>query len=410
MSVTSAVYDPTDVGIHADPYPLYATLRADAPLSHNRALGFWTLARHDDVAGALQDRETYASSARSLSAADRFFGIREAAYVAGDSCRHDALRQALRGVLGTRAVAGREPEIQRIAHHLLDALSGAGVVDLAAGYARRLPVLVTCLLLGLPAADEPRLAAAVDAVFGRRPGVVDVPAAAGTAYDELCSYLNERAHDRQPGALAELEAARDRGILTASEVTDVAFILVAAGIKTTSTLVSAMLLALSRDPAQCELAWTEAARAADVVEETLRHDAPAQWVARVTTREAVTPHGVIPAGKRVLLLLGSANRDERRYPHPDSFDLTRERRRHLAFGDGLHFCLGAALARLEARVALEALIARADPPRPAGPPERIFTPAERELAALPLVTAVAPRHGRRPRDRRPSAPAPSPRP
>jgi cytochrome P450 len=340
-----------------------------------------------------------------LSAADRFFGLREAAYVAGDSRRHDALRQALRGVLGPRAVAGLEPGIRRIADDLLDDLATAGVVDLAAGYARRLPVLVTCLLLGLPVSDERRLAAAVDAVFGRRPGVVDVPAAAGTAYQELCAYLTERARDPNPGALAELERARERGVLTASEVTDVAFILVAAGIKTTSTLVSAMLLALARDPAQRELAWAEPARAADVVEETLRHDAPAQWVARITTRTAATPHGEVPAGERVLLLLGSANRDERRYTHPDTFDLARGRRRHLAFGDGMHFCSGAALARLEARVALEALIARADPPRPGGPPERIFTPAERELAGLPLVTAVGPR-----RRRGPAAPAPSPRP
>jgi hypothetical protein len=409
MSVTSAVYDPTDLGTHADPYPLYAALRSHAPLSHNRALGFWTLARHDDVAAALQDRATFASSAPSLSAADRFFGIREAAYVAGDSCRHDALRQALRGVLGARAVAGLEPNVQRIAHDLLDELCGAGVVDLAAGYARRLPVLVTCVLLGLPASDEARLAAAVDAVFGRRPGALDVPAAAGRAYEQLCTYLGARAHDPPPGALAELDQARERGILTASEVIDVAFILVAAGIKTTSTLIGAMLLALAHDPAQCELAWTDPGRAADVVEETLRHDAPAQWVARITAREAATPHGVVPAGERVLLLLGSANRDERRYAHPDTFDVARERRRHLAFGDGMHFCSGAALARLEARVALEALIARADPPRPGGPPERIFTPAERELASLPLVTTVGPRQGRH-RDRGPAASVPSPRP
>jgi cytochrome P450 len=405
MTLTSAVYDPTDLGTHADPYPLYARLRAEAPLSHNRALGFWALARHEDVAAALQDRQTFASSAPSLSASDRFFGLREAAYVAGDSCRHDALRQALRGVLGARAVAALAPEIQRIAHSLLDELGGSDVVDVAGGYARRLPVLVTCVLLGLPASDEARLTAAVDAVFGRRPGVVEVPAAAGAAYEELCAYLRARTRECPSGALAELEAARARGILTSPEVTDVAFILVAAGIKTTSTLVSAMLLALARDPAQCELAWSDPGRAADVVEETLRHDAPAQWVARITTRDAATAHGVIAAGERVLLLLGSANRDERRYADAETFDLTRERRRHLAFGDGMHFCSGAALARLEARIALEALISRADPPRLGGPPRRIFTPAERELAALPLITAVGPRQGRP----GPAVSAPSPR-
>lgn len=384
-------YDPTDLATHADPYPVYAALRRDAPLSRNAARGFWALARHSDVSAALEDPATYASSAGALSAEDRFYGIREARYVAGDSSRHDALRAVLRPLLGARAVAELEPTVAEICHGLLDQLRGARTVDLAAGYARRVPVLVTCALLGVSASDERRLAAGVDGVFGRRPGLVEVPAAAAEAHRELCAYLDARCGDGAARGLAGLAKARDEGLITRSEAIDIAFILVAAGIKTTSTLIGSMLLWLARNPSQAALAWQDPRRSAAVVEEALRFDAPAQWVARVTTRDAATPHGVIPAGERVLLLLGSANRDERRYERAEAFDITRERRRHLAFGSGLHFCSGATLARLEARVALEVLCSRADPVQIADEPRRIFTPAERELAKLPLLTRIRPR-------------------
>jgi cytochrome P450 len=382
-------YDPTDAATHADPYPIYERLRRDAPLSYCAALDCWALARHDDVATALNDRETFASSTAGLSARDRYIGLREADYVAGDSERHDALRRVARRVLGPDAVEALEPAIARIAHTLLDDLVGTGVVDLAAGYARRLPVLVTCAALGLPVRDEPYIAAGVDAVFGRAPGSAGVPPSAARAHAELCAYLLEAARDGASAGLAELDDARQAGLISDTEVVDIAFILLAAGIKTTSTLISGMVHALARDPHQARLAWSDHGRAPAVVEEALRFDAPAQWVARIATRDAVTPHGVIPAGARVLLLLGSANRDERRYAAPDRFDITREPRRHLAFGAGMHFCSGARLARTEARIALEALRARSSPPEPAGTPKRIFTPAERELAELPVSLDMA---------------------
>jgi cytochrome P450 len=311
--------------------------------------------------------------------------------VAGDSSRHDALRVVLRPLLGGRAAAALEPVIAEICHGLLDELGGAPVVDLAGGYARRVPVLVTCALLGVPSSDERRLAAWVDRVFGRRPGSVEVPPATTEAYRELCAYLGERSRDGATHGLAELRRACDAGSIEPSEVIDVAFIVVAAGIKTTSTLIGSMLLALARDPVQAALVWKDSSRSAAVVEEALRFDSPAQWVTRITTRDAVTPYGVIPEGERVLFLLGSANRDERRYARADRFDVTRRRRRHLAFGSGLHFCSGATLARLEARIALEVLCSRAESVELAGEPTRIFTPAERELGELPLLTTIRPR-------------------
>src|SRR4051794_31126657 len=189
MTSTAVAYDPTDAATHANPYPVYAALRRDAPLSFSPALGAWALARHADVLGALEDHATFASSAERLSPRDRFLGIREAGYVAGDSARHDALRQVLRGVLGARAVERLEPDVARIAHRLLDELADAPVADLARGYARRLPVRVTCALLGPPEADEPRIAAGVDAVFGRSPGTTAVPPAAARAHAALCAHL-----------------------------------------------------------------------------------------------------------------------------------------------------------------------------------------------------------------------------
>ncbi len=389
MTGTAApVYDPLELATHEDPYPVYRRLRRAAPLCRNAEHGFWALSRHADVIAALADPAALASSAPELSAADRFFGIREAGYVAGESARHDALRHVLRPLLGARPVDRLERAVAGIADRLLDDLACAGVADLAAGYARRLPVLVTCEVLGLPERDEPLIAGWVDALFGRRPGVLEVPAEATAAYLGLREYVTGFAVPEAAAAgMASLLEAEREGILTRDEILDVAIILVAAGIKTTSALIGTLLLRLAVEPGQQAIAWAEPALAGAVVDETLRYDAPAQWVARVATCGVETPHGAIPAGERVLLLLGSANRDEARYDRPDRFDVRRAPRRHLAFSSGLHFCLGAPLARLEARVALEALVRRARRLEPAGAVERVFTPAERELAALPCHVA-----------------------
>jgi cytochrome P450 len=381
-----AAYDPLDVATQSDPYPLYHALREAAPLGCHERLDLWTLSRHEDVAPALHDHATFASDAAALSPFDRFLGIREAGYVAGDSRRHDALREVLRPLLGATAVERLQPEVEAIADRLLDDLAGGGVADLAAGYARRLPVLVTCALLGLPEADAPAIGGWVDALFGRRPGLAEVPPEAVAGLRALWAYLED--HAGAPGGMATLAQAADAGAVTREESRDIALILVAAGIKTTSGLIGTMLMRLAADPEQQRLVWREPALGRGVVEEALRHDGPAQWVARVTTRPVVTAHGTIRAHARVLLLIGSANRDERRYADPDAFDVRRPAVRNLAFGSGLHFCAGAALARLEARVALQALIARTEAIEPAGPVERILTPAERELARLPCALAL----------------------
>lgn len=389
MSVLAApVYDPLELTTHQDPYPVYRRLRREAPLSHNPQRGFWAIARHADVVAALADPGALASSADALSPTDRFFGIREAAYVAGDSPRHDALRRALRPLLGARPVDSLEAAVVHIAGRLLDALAADSVADLAGGYARRLPVLVTCELLGLPEEDEPAIAGWVDALFGRHPGVLEVPAAAMDGYRGMHEHLARFATPQTASAgMARLLDAEREGILPRDELLDVAIILVAAGIKTTSTLIGTLLQRLALEPEQQAIVWGDPALAGAFVEESLRHDAPAQWVARVTTRELRTSPGVVPAGERVLLLIGSANRDEARYGDPDRFDVRRGPHRHLAFGSGLHFCLGAPLARLEARVALQALLARARGIEPAGAVERLYTPAERELGALPCRVA-----------------------
>jgi cytochrome P450 len=182
--------------------------------------------------------------------------------------------------------------------------------------------------------------------------------------------------------LREAERAR---LISHAELVDIGVLLIAAGMKTTSALIAIALQLLAHHPDQQRELAAEPGLIAGAVEETLRFDSPAQWFARITTCDVDTGHGTIPAGERVLLLFGSANRDERVHSDPDRFDVRRPAARHLAFGHGIHHCLAAALARLEAQVCLDVVLSRLRDLEVAGEARRAFTPAERDLAHLPLA-------------------------
>jgi cytochrome P450 len=377
------VYDPLDLLTHADPYPAYARLRDEAPLYHQERRGFWALSRHGDVAAALKEPETYASSAARLSPEDRFYGLREQQYVAGDSERHAALRAVLTPILSPRALTAFEPAVEHVVGALVDDLPESGAVDLADQLARHVPVRVTCRLLGLPDEDAPMVDRTVAALCARRPGESTLPDVVPRCHRELRDFLERALRGSHSAEAACLVDAAERGLVSWPEAVDLAGILVAAGIKTTSTLIGTMLLLLAADPGQQHAVRQDPTLAAAVVEEALRFDAPAQWVTRRTTRDAATPAGTIPQGERVLLLIGSAHRDAAVYDDPDVFDPGRKRVAHLAFGGGMHFCAGAALARMEARIALQQLVEKRPPFTLAGEPERVYTPAERELGRIP---------------------------
>jgi cytochrome P450 len=380
-------YNPLDAATHADPYPAYRALRRDRPLYHNEQHGFYAFSRYADVARAAQDWQRFSAGAQGeRSMVDGFWGIRPADYVAADNPRHAAVRRLLRHDFSASAIAALEPQLRAIAGGLVDRIAqNGGSADFVTALARPLPARALCLLAGLPRADAPRVDAWNRALWYRTPGNTTVPDCVLTAGEEIGERIEALAREPSPrGVIRTLRDAERAGTISHRELVDVGVLVVAAGMKTSAALIAIALQLLARHPDQQALLAAEPRLAAGAVEEVLRYDSPTQFFARLTTTDVATEHGTIPRGERVLMLFGSANRDERRYHEPERFDVTREPQRHLAFGHGIHHCIGAALARLEARVCLEVVLRRLRELAPAGEVRRTYTPAERDLASLPL--------------------------
>jgi cytochrome P450 len=360
-------FDPYDYGFQEDPYPVYARLRAEEPLHHNEDHDFWVLSRHADVLAALRDHATY-SSAMGVSLDRSAWGPHAhtvMSFLAMDPPDHQRLRSLVSRAFTPRRVRELEGQVQVMTERYYDAVLH-GDLDWITDFAGRLPMDVICELMGVPAADRDELRRLADLVVHREPGVFDVPAAGMAASLDLVAYyvdLVERRR-RQPGddltsALLTAEVDGDR--LEADEVIAFLFLMVVAGNETTTKLLGNALFHLTAHPDQHAAVWAEPALVPRWIEETLRYDTSSQVLAR-HLRADVTLHGVTaPAGAKLLVALGSANRDERVFSRAHEYDVHRdpeEVSRLISFGGGRHFCLGAHLARLEARVALDELVRR----------------------------------------------------
>lgn len=361
------VYDPYAYEIHEDPYPTYARLREEAPLYHNPDQGFWVLSRYHDVMGAFRDSARF-SSAEGVSidpAASGPHAHRTMSFLAMDPPQHGRMRGLVARGFTPRRVAQMEEGIRALTRaHLAPALE-AKDFDFVADLAAKVPMDVISEMLGVPQTDRAELRAKSDLLVHREEGVTDVPPAGVAAALDLVVYYADLIADRRanPGddlvsALCAAEVDGDR--LTDEEITSFLFLMVVAGNETTTKLLAHAWYWAWRNPTELAKPLAQRSRVADWVEETLRYDTSSQMLARVTTTD-VTMHGrTIPKGDRVLLLAGSANRDHRAFADPDRFDLDRDLESVgiASFGVGRHFCMGASLARLEARVVLEELIER----------------------------------------------------
>jgi cytochrome P450 len=278
-----------------------------------------------------------------------------------------------------------------------DAIEGmleeGGGCDAVAALAGPLPVATIARVLGIPEDDEPRFRQWSDSVvegFGIESGAGRLRSSAGVlgATLRLHSYFLElfsrRRQDPGDDVLSKLLASSDEGGLSEDELFWFAFLLLIAGNETTTNLIGTMLLALAEDPEQYERLAVDPSLIRPAVEEALRHTSPIQGMYRVAREDYEVGDASIPAGGRVLLLFGAANRDPRHYPDPDRFDVARNPADHLGFGTGIHFCLGAHLARLEAEVVLGLLAERVERIELAGEPRWRHNPALRGLASLPL--------------------------
>ena len=357
MTTTLPVFDPYDYGFHEDPYPTYAWLRRDAPLYRNDELGFWALSRHADVLAAFRDSTRF-SSADGVSldpAATGPHASKVMSFLAMDDPRHFRMRSLVTKGFTPRRVQALEERVREITREHLDAALSSDSFDFIDDLAGKVPMDVVSELLGVPVADRAELRRLADLVVHREDGVLDVPAAASDASLQLIVYYLALIEDRRRQRRDDLTSALlDVGELTDEELCAFLFLMVVAGNETTTKLLGNAWYWGDLHPSEKAKAF--AGGIAPWVEETLRFDASSQVLARTCAEDVVLHDRQIPAGDRVLLLVGSANRDERVFPDPDVYDLDRDTSALLSFGNGTHFCLGASLARLEARIVLEELV------------------------------------------------------
>lgn len=359
-------FSPYDYAIHEDPYPTYARLRDEAPLYHNADDDFWALSRHADVTDGFRDTARL-SSAQGVTLDASAYGPdahRTSSFIAMDPPRHGQLRGLVSRAFTPRRVEQLEPRIRDLARAHLDRALEHESFDLIAELAGKLPMDVVSELMGVPPADRDELRRLADLVLHREPGLRDVPPAGVDAALELVAYYADLVADRRRRPAEDLTSALAAAEIDGTRLDDddiiaFLFLMVVAGNETTTKLLGHAWYWAWRNPDERAKPFAEPGRIADWVEETVRYDTSTQFLVRTATEDIPLHGGVLPAGARVVLLIGSACRDPRAYDDPDRYDLDRTQDTQLAsFGVGRHFCLGASLARLETRVTLEELVAR----------------------------------------------------
>jgi len=375
------VFDPFDPQWASDPFPLYADLRRRAPI-HRNDLGFWVVARHADCLAVLRDRR---ASSDSLNVAVERMpeGLRAPVaeddpiaaamiemrpFLFRDPPDHTRLRGLVSKAFTPKVVESLRTRTQQVVDELLDAALEADRVDLVEAFAYPLPVRVICDLLGVPAADQDRfkewsdaLARGLDPDFLLTQEVID---ARGEAVLQFSQYFFELLADRRraPGEdlLSRLVQAEDGGtVLSEAELLSTCILLLVAGHETTVNLISGGTLALLRHPDQMERFRTDPGVHRSGVEEMLRYVSPVQLTGRALTEDCEFGGVEFAAGDFAMLLIASGNHDPEQFEDPERFDVTRTPNNHLGFGFGIHHCLGAPLARMEAQVALASLVRRA---------------------------------------------------
>ena len=382
------VYDPFSPEFQERAPAVYRTLRDQHPVYHNADRGFWSLSRFEDVWDAVHDTESYSTEgmeeSESLLPMINFL----------DPPRHHQLRALVSRAFTPARVERLEPSIRRIACELLEAFRDAGRCDLMREFASQLPSLVMSDLIGVPDERRAEFLALTEGLVETDPELSieeHIREISQRIYAEFELLLADRRVQREGDLMsALLDAEIDGERLTREEILGFCFQLIVAGNDTTTNLIGNGAVLLARHPEQRALLAADPSRIPSAVEEMLRFEPPAQALPRRTVREVALHGQVIPAGVRLLLVWAAANRDEREFEHPERFDITRQIKRHLSFGHGIHYCLGANLARLEARVAFEELLARHPEYALEQQPRWVTSRWARAHAAIPIRLANGP--------------------
>jgi cytochrome P450 len=370
VTVSAALLDPYDYDFHEDPYPYYKRLRDEAPLYRNDEQKFWALSRHTDVVQGFRNSTTLSNKhGVSLDPVSRNeHAHRVMSFLALDDPGHLRLRTLVSKGFTPRRIRELESRVTEIAVQHLDAALQAGSFDIrfdfVDDFAGKLPMDVISELMGVPDSDRVRIRALADGVMHRDDGVKDVPAEAIQASADLMVYYADMVNQRRAeltddltSALVEAEIDGDR--LTDEEIIAFLFLMVVAGNETTTKLLANAAYWGFKNPAQLAPVFDDHSLVKPWVEETLRYDTSSQILARAVSADMTLYDTVISEGDVLLLLPGSANRDDRVFESPDDYRIDREIGSKLvSFGSGAHFCLGAHLARMEAQVALTELFKR----------------------------------------------------
>lgn len=368
MAAGPIAFDPYDYAFQADPYPTYARLRAEDPLHHNTEHDVWVLSRHADIAHAIRTEGVY-SNGMGVSIDKSAWGPHAhtmMSFLAMDPPRQTRIRSLVSRGFTPRRVRELEPRIRQIADHYLDRALESESFDWITEVAGRLPMDVISELMGVPYADRDEVRRLADLVVHREDGVHDVPPTGVEAaltlvayYADMLEQRKRRPSDDLTSALLVAEIDGDR--LADQEIIAFLFLMVVAGNETTTKLLGNALFHLTAHPGQRGAVFADPALVEPWIEETLRFDTSTQMLARHLLRDVELHGRVAPAGSKLLIVLGSANRDDRVFTGPDDFGVLRdpaELAQSLSFGGGRHFCLGANLARLEARIVLGELVRR----------------------------------------------------
>jgi cytochrome P450 len=368
VDATALYWDPYDTGIDEDPYPVWKQMRDHAPVYRNEQYDFWALSRFHDIEAAHKDPVTF-SSARS-TVLERMTGDLDATgmMIFMDPPEHSHLRTLVSRAFTPRRVNALEDRVRALCAELLDPHVGHDGFDYVQDFAAQLPSRVISSLVGVPAEDQEEQRQRVDGMFHIEPGVGMANHTAATSALLLIGYLadlvEQRSGEPRDDLISDLVKAdivdaegRTRR-LTGEECTRFALLLYSAGTETVAKLLGNAAVVLAQHPRQRADLVANPALMPNAVDELLRFEAPSPINGRWTTRDC-SFHGVeIPKDSRLLLLTGSAGRDERVFPDPDRFDVRRQMQHHVSFGYGAHFCIGAALARLEGKIALEETLRR----------------------------------------------------